>query len=117
MFVEDESTTQSCGVCEYIRVHGWVGPGGRHHCKRCHRTWTGSTQMHCVTCHSQFSNPTACALHETRDACQDPALVKTKVYELIAHGDPETLTIGRDRRIPVEPWAAYVEHLCAEAVS
>lgn len=38
-------------------------------------------------------------------------LGKTKVYELIARGELETVTIGRARRVPVASLANYVAGL------
>ena len=84
MFKTNDTDT-ACAVCEYIRVHEWVGPG-RHHCVKCHRTWSGSTQVHCVTCHAHFSSPTADDRHRTREGCQHPSLATTRKGEPALEG-------------------------------
>ena len=68
---EKKATREDCDVCEYICIHGWVGPG-RHHCTTCCTTWSGLTQAHCTMCHAQFSTNTAAFLHQTDEGCQQP---------------------------------------------
>ena len=77
---ENKTTREDCDVCEYIRIHEWVGPG-RHHCTTCCTTWSGTTQAHCTMCHAQFSTNTAAFLHQTDEGCQPPDQVKTRSGE------------------------------------
>ena len=49
-----------------------------HHCRECHRSWTGHTQAHCVSCHSHFSTPSAFDKHITDEGCRQPEQLRDK---------------------------------------
>lgn len=43
-----------------------------HHCRDCHRTWTGTSQAHCVGCHHHFSSNSAADRHVIDGECRPP---------------------------------------------
>lgn len=45
------------------------------------------------------------------EAAERLSLGRTKVYELIAAGDLETVCVGRSRRVPTEAVVQFVETL------
>lgn len=51
------------------------------------------------------------------DACAWLKIGRTKVFELLASGELESVSVGRARRIPVGSLRAYVTRLTSEAVS
>ncbi|WP_326550221.1 helix-turn-helix domain-containing protein [Micromonospora sp. NBC_01813] len=51
----------------------------------------------------------------TVEAAQRLGCGRTTVYELIARGELETVTIGRLRRVPVDAIADYVNRLREQA--
>ena len=53
-------------------------------------------------------------LYSPERAAERLELGRTKVYELIANGELESITIGRARRIPADSIHAYVERLRAK---
>jgi excisionase family DNA binding protein len=52
-------------------------------------------------------------LYKPEGAAAELGVGRTKVYELIAAGELESITIGRARRIPADSIRAYVERLRA----
>lgn len=46
---------EPCRVCAHSKSTGSFGLAGKTHCRDCHRTWSGTTQAHCVRCHQHFS--------------------------------------------------------------
>jgi hypothetical protein len=62
----------SCETCEQADRLGWLGRDGAH-CRRCHRDWWGTAQMHCVTCCRHFTSASTCEKHMLPHGCSDPA--------------------------------------------
>lgn len=48
------------------------------HCSGCHLTWYGLEECHCPTCHEHFSSDSGFLMHQTSDACDDPAALTTE---------------------------------------
>lgn len=67
-----------CQWCEKRNEIGWYGDAKIHHCRDCHRTWTGTSQVHCVRCHHHFSSHSACDRHLLNEICQPPQEVRDK---------------------------------------
>jgi hypothetical protein len=61
-----------CSWCRRREELGWYGDAKIHHCRTCHRTWTGTSQAHCVKCHHHFSSNSACDRHLTNELCTPP---------------------------------------------
>jgi excisionase family DNA binding protein len=53
------------------------------------------------------------ALYNITDTARALALGRTKVYELIASGELESVRVGRRRLVPAHAIADLVERLCA----
>ena len=53
------------------------------------------------------------ALYTVLDAARALALGRTKVYELIASGELESVRVGRRRLVPAHAIADLVDRLCA----
>lgn len=68
----------ACAVCRHaVGGNGW-GQSGTH-CQRCHRSWTGLREIHCVGCCAHFSTVANLDLHKTRaGACIPPGEVVGK---------------------------------------
>lgn len=65
-----------CGWCMNKAELGWYGDPKIHHCRDCHRTWTGTSQAHCVNCHHHFSSNSAADRHLVNDSCYPPQEVR-----------------------------------------
>jgi len=70
--------SNKCTWCEVRAELGWYGDAKIHHCRDCHRTWTGTAQVHCVRCHHHFSSYSACDRHLLDEMCQPPQEVRDK---------------------------------------
>lgn len=80
--------TRTCEICAFIDENGYyprikqgrstaVISGG--HCRSCHRTWMGSSEVHCEGgCCRQFSGIVAYDAHRVGDVCRDPSALKMK---------------------------------------
>lgn len=64
-------TTPRCPTCAFADEHGHHPHSGTH-CRRCHRDWWGTAQMHCVTCHHHFTSASSCHRHQRNGSCIDP---------------------------------------------
>jgi hypothetical protein len=71
------STDPDCPVCRHADEHGWWGQNGTH-CRKCHRTWTGLREAHCVRCCAHFSTPENADMHVGVTECRDPATLVTR---------------------------------------
>jgi hypothetical protein len=71
-----------CVVCVYAERHGHWGQEGTH-CRKCHRSWRGLKETHCVSCCAHFSTHDACDKH-------------LKPYDESGCYDPSTLTGWRE---------------------
>jgi hypothetical protein len=74
-------TRATCPACTFADQNGYWGPSvkGGTHCRTCHRSWTGLTEIHCVLCCEHFSNIGNLDRHKTRTgACIPPASVVDK---------------------------------------
>jgi hypothetical protein len=69
--------TIRCEACEFFKERGYY-PKQTHHCRTCHRSWTGYTQAHCASCHSHFSTPSAFDRHMTDAGCRQPEELRNK---------------------------------------
>jgi hypothetical protein len=59
----------TCVPCSNAEIRGWWGPDHKGtHCRDCHRSWTGTTQVHCVGCHEHFTSARAFDAHLTHCA-------------------------------------------------
>lgn len=56
-------------------------------------------------------------LLRVEDAAEALALSRTKVYELMASGELESVKLGRSRRVPVDAVATFVRTARVEATS
>lgn len=65
-----------CQWCQKRAEIGWYGDPKIHHCRDCHRTWTGTSQAHCVNCHHHFSSNSAADRHLVNDSCYPPQEVR-----------------------------------------
>lgn len=69
---------RTCSWCRTREELGWYGNAKIHHCRTCHRTWTGTTQVHCVSCHHHFSSYSACDRHLKDELCAPPQECRDK---------------------------------------
>lgn len=67
---------RACVWCQRKAELGWYGDAKIHHCRTCHRTWTGTSQAHCVSCHHHFSSNSAADRHLVNDSCYPPQEVR-----------------------------------------
>lgn len=76
--------TTKCAPCAFAAVHYWFGPDHKGaHCRDCHRSWTGLSEVHCHLCHEHFSaGSTADLAHPNwrsdGPSCVPPGSVFTK---------------------------------------
>lgn len=64
---------RECAICKVKAEKGWWGDPQIHHCRECHRSWSGTTQAHCVSCHHHFSTNSASDRHLVDGMCKPPS--------------------------------------------
>lgn len=69
--------TTRCEACSFYSLKGYY-PKQTHHCRTCHRSWTGTAQAHCVRCHSHFSTSSSFDRHVTDEGCRQPEELRDK---------------------------------------
>lgn len=67
----------SCNYCAQVEEVGH-GPAHENHCRDCHRSWRGGSELHCASCHRQFGGEVAFSAHQKDGICRDPATLLTK---------------------------------------
>jgi hypothetical protein len=77
-----EGMGADCRPCIHAALFGWWGPplikdlNASTHCHRCHRSWRGVKEAHCVICCEQFASNEASSLHWVDDGHMHPSEVK-----------------------------------------
>lgn len=67
---------------------------------------------------TSITGPTDRLLLTVSEAASLLGIGRSTLYELVASGEVESVTIGRSRRVPTEALATYVERLrCTSAES
>jgi hypothetical protein len=79
------SATTDCKPCATRATEGHYGLNNATHCRKCHRTWGGHREIHCVGCCAHFSTPTNCDRHKVGGICKDPATVVNRLGERILY--------------------------------
>lgn len=104
-----------CGICAYAAEHGsWPHDHKGTHCADtmeftglnlgCHRSWSGSTEAHCVVCHQHFTSEGVATLHEpycTEDRTEAPERLRVATTKA---GSP---VFGTSQRRDGEVWVRH----------